>query len=1200
MISAWIPLAGAAALALVSGADGAAETPDFGAEVRPILERHCYACHGPGERQGGLGMLSHASAMFGGDSTRPLYVPGDPDASLIIERVTAENPELRMPPTGRGLPEEDIGVLRRWIAAGGHWPGSETAPEADIAGADHWAFQAPAQPAPPQPEDARGPRNPIDAFVRARLESEGLEPAPEAAPHTLARRLYLDLIGLPPTPAQVRRFVEDGGPRAYERLVEELLASPHYGERQAIAWLDAARYADTNGYEKDRHREIWPYRDWVIGALNDDMPYDQFVIEQIAGDLLPNATPSQHIATGFLRNSMFNEEGGIDAEEFRYEAVVDRANTAGTVMLGLTMACAQCHTHKYDPVTQREYFSFLAFLDNTDDVYYSIPDDEIAARRQAIEAEIEAAILGLPGRFPADEIRRERFPLLPLDPRATGPLDLERSEDGALRALGRPGQGTSIYSAEFALGAREFTGVELELTGDAEAGFRITGIHGELAMPGGEVVPLDFQRAESGLPHQRDPGASHAIDADPDTFWAGPAEGPAVIALSLASPILPDRFARLRLQVQQKHDGGAVLREYRVNALRDRVEPSHLPESQRREAHLARKFDAWLAETAPRAVPWTPLNPIAWESENLATLERLPDRSLRASGNRPNTDTYEITFFTEAEDITALRLEALPDPSLPGGGPGRGTIMSEGDFLLSNITVAAAPWNAAPDALEPVPIAAASHSYAAEDRDSALALDGKLDTGWGIKGREGEAHAAVFNLEGPIGHPGGSRIVVRLDQYYVHEHTLGRFRISAASAKNAAASGLPANIEAILARAESEWTGDEREALLQHFLLQTPELADEHARIAGLRAQMPEYQTTLAVAERAEPRETRLRHRGEFLEPRAAVPPGVPAVLHPLPETGPKNRMLFARWLAAPENPLLARVAVNRVWSNFFGQGLVATPEDFGLRGAPPSHPELLDWLAVEFQRRGWSQKELVRLIVNSATYRQAAETAPEIRERDPVNQLLTRGPRQRVPAEIVRDIALAASGLLEPAVGGPSVRPPLPEGLGALTFGGLQWPVSEGPDRYRRGVYTYIQRTLPYPGFALFDAPARDVACVARMRSNTPMQALAQLNDTVVIDAARAMARRVLAEPGQTVEQRIRHAFYLTLSRPPDPQETEWVRRFYVRQLARFQWSELDAREVLGMEPRTGGRDDELHLQAAWTLVCRALLNLDEALSSP
>lgn len=981
--------------------------------IETILSVHCVECHGRNVRKGGLRLDDPPALAQGGDSG-PLFVPGESGKSLLVRKITASDPADRMPPKGSPLSVEDIARVVAWIDAGAPVRKSEKMQEPEVP--DHWSFHRPSMPDVPTLNESAKLSNPIDAFVLKRLAEEGLFFSPEADRTTLIRRLSLDLTGLPPTPDEVDAFLSDPRPDAYDRLVDRLLASPHYGERQALHWLDIARYADTNGFEKDRARSIWPYRDWVIRAFNQDLPFDRFVIEQLAGDMLPNATLDQRIATGFHRNTMVNEEGGIDVEEFRYEALVDRANTTATAFLGLTLACAQCHTHKYDPITQREYFQFLAFFDSSDDVIIEVPSLEVEKERRQREARIEAMTAELSNQFPLD--------------------DAVDSEDG-------------------------------------------------------------------------------------------------------------------------------------------------LTEGERRRLSLERHFQAWQASIRSKAVPWQVARVVEARSKGHATFVQLPDGSVLVKGDWPNTDTYELSLRVDRPRLTAIRLEVLPDRSLPGGGPGRGVIMEEGDFLLSELSAAAAPWYA-PHELTPLSIVHASEDYAAEGRSAQQALDGKLDTGWSVKGATGRAHAAVFRVDGSSWPGGETLLKLKLDQVYVHQHTIGRFRVSVTDAEGeVTASGVPAHIETVLLLEPAERTASQREELLSHYLNVAPELVTAREPIDALRATMPKHPTTLVMEEREEPRVTRIRHRGEFLEPREAVTPDVPAILPPLPETAPRTRLTLARWLVASENPLTARVTVNRMWQQYFGRGLVNTPEDFGLRGEPPTHPELLDWLAVEFMRRGWSVKDLTRLLVTSATYRQSSRVTHELYALDPSNELLGRSNRFRVEAEIIRDILLFTSGLLRARIGGPSVHPPVPQGLLALVYD-TNWTASEGDDLHRRGLYTYWKRTLPYPAASVFDAPARDTVCVRRIRSNTPLQALTMLNDPLTMEAAQALAIRVLREAPKDTASRVKHLYKLTLSRWPDEHELAWVTEFLGRRFSGF---------------TEAGADPE---QAVWTLVARAMLNLDETITRP
>ena len=892
------------------------------------------------------------------------------------------------------------------------------------AASDHWAYRAPTRPPVPTVGDPAWVRNPIDHFILARLDAENLSPSPEADRATLIRRMSLDLIGLPPEPEDVAAFVADTRPDAYERLVERLLASPHYGERWGRHWLDAARYADTNGYEKDRPRSIWPYRDWVIRALNEDMPFDRFTIEQIAGDMLPNATLDQRIATGFHRNTMINEEGGIDVEEFRYTAMVDRVSTTSTVWMGASLGCAQCHDHKYDPFSQQEYYRLFALLNNADEPEMDVPTPALVARRESIEAEIAKRQTALADHFP-------------------------------------------------------------------------------------------------------------------------PADAAA---------------------------------------------PGELLESRRRR-NIDVKLNDWARGIQRTSSHWTVLEPRDMVSENHATMTRLDDASVLVSGDFPNRDTYTIELDADQDRITALRLEVLPHPSLPDGGPGRAVMFSRGDFLLTELTVTAAPRDGSAPAA-PVTLQNGTHDFAAENRSAALAIDGIGDTGWSIGGGQGKPHAAVFEFAQDVAFAGGARLSITLAQHYIHQQTIGRFRISVTGdARPVHAAGVPAEIEAIVMTPADARTEDERAELERYYLSVAPELAEHHKEIDALRDSMPRYPTTMVLAERSDPRLTRLHHRGEFLSPREPVTPGVPAIFHPLPADAPPDRLALARWLVDPGNPLVGRVTVNRIWQAYFGRGIVATTEDFGTQGDRPTHPKLLDWLATEFFRQGTSFKALHRLIVTSATYRQSSTVTPELLTRDPENLLLARAPRVRADAETVRDIALVAGGLLCRKIGGPSVFPPQPPEVSQISYGAMAWQTAENEDRFRRGLYTFWKRTSPYAAFMAFDSPTADTTCVRRIRSNTPLQALTLLNDAVFVEAAQALARRVL---DQAPRERVQFAMRVCLSRDPDAVETDQLLTFLGAQIERFASDPEAAATVAGVEADAAN----ITKLAAWTTVARALLNLDEMIT--
>lgn len=988
------------------------EGPDFVAEVRPVLSDACFRCHGPddGTREGGLRLDLRESAVAPAKSGRAAIVPGDPGASELVRRIFTEDPDDVMPPPSakHRLTAAQKDTLRRWVEAGAEYR-------------PHWAFVAPRKPDIPvltDPALRERVRNPVDAFVFAALEERGLRPQPEADRRTLVRRVHLDLIGIPPTPEEADRFEADRSPDAWERLVDSLLASPHYGERWARRWMDLARYADTNGYEKDRPRSIWPWRDWVIRALNADMPFDQFTIEQIAGDMLPGATESQRIATGFHRNTMINEEGGIDPLEFRFAAMVDRVHTTATTWLGLTLACAQCHTHKYDPITHKEYYRFMAFLDNASEPVMEVHDPEIARRRAEGEREIAARVAALPDIFP-----------LPPDDAGIGPE-----------------------------------------TGD---------------------------------------------------------------------------------------------------------------ESARRMAWRDRRFNEWIGEARAEAVEWTPIVPRKAEG-GVPVLRILPDHSVLSTSDISKSDVYTVSGDSPLETITAIRLEALPDPSLPQGGPGR--VYYEGpfgDFFLSTFRLLADG--------SPVAIESADHSFAAGGSPASNAIDDDPQSGWSINGGQGRRHTAVFRLREPLRGAAQLQVEMLFEKYYAAG--LGRFRLSVTGDPAARkASAHPDSILALLRRTADSWSEDERDALLRRFVEVAPELQAERDAIDALRRALPAFPTTLVLEERPEDnvRRTFVRHRGEFLQPGEAVSPAIPAVLPPLPPGQPANRLGFARWLVSRNNPLTARVTVNYQWQAIFGRGLVGTPGDFGLQGDLPTHPELLDWLAVEFMDQGWSLKRLHRLIVTSAVYRQSSACPPEMAEADPDNRWLARGPRRRMEGEMVRDSILRAAGLLSPKVGGPGVFPPQPPGVTTEgAYGALEWKVSPGEDRYRRALYTFSKRTTPYAMLATFDGPSGEACTARRDVTNTALQTLTLLNDSVIMDAAghlgRAVAAIQLDETGK-----LTWLFRRILTRPPSGEETALLREFVGTQRARLEAGEIS--------PTLAGEDASVE-SAAWTLAARALINLDEAI---
>ncbi|TAH34360.1 MAG: DUF1553 domain-containing protein [Planctomycetota bacterium] len=986
-----------AAIALAVRLPAATQEPasglSFQGEVRPILEQRCFACHGATRQKAGLRLDQRAWARAGSkNGNRPVIVPGNSAESLLYQRLVAADEDERMPFGEEALAAEEIEILRRWLDEGAEWP------EDGSTLRRHWSYVPPARPALPPVRDDAWPRNGVDRFVLARLEREGLAPSPEAPAETLIRRLYLDLVGLTPPVSEVDEFLADARPDAYERLVERLLASPHYGERQAQLWLDLARYADTNGYEKDERRSQWRYRDWVIDAYNRNLPFDRFTIEQLAGDLLPDATLEQRIATGFHRNTMVNKEGGVDAEEFRVAAVVDRTNTTASVWLGATLGCAQCHDHKYDPYAQEEYYQFFAFFNST--------------------------------------------------------TDSGGSEDPQIEA------------------------------------------------------PTPQQQAV---------------------------------------------MAELAPQIE------ALERELEA-----------------RTPELESAFGAWERRRRAELAQWVALQPRSVESARGATLTVLDDGSVLASGSAPDMDHYVVSAEVGLPRVAGLRIEALSDPSLPSQGPGR---TGHGNFVLNEVTLLV-------DGVA-VPLGRARADFEQMDRPwpASGAVDGDPASGWAIVPQTGQSHQAVFALERALP---AAHIEVRLAQDYGSRHTLGRFRVSVCAEAPPDAPPLPPALERLLVLGGTRGAPEQAQ-LEAHWRASAPELEAARARLAQLRARLPQPATCMVLAERAQPRATHVLQKGSFLSPGAAVEPAVPAVLGSLPPDAPRNRLGLAQWLVAPDNPLTARVLANRVWSQYFGAGLSSTPEDFGSQGDAPTHSELLDWLALELVSGGWDVKALHHLIVTSATYRQASRVTPELLERDPYNRVFARGPRFRLEAEAVRDVALSASGLLNPVLGGPSVFPPQPDGIWNLPYSDDRWTAQQGAERHRRALYTFWRRSAPYPLMTNFDAPSREFTCTRRARSNTPLQALNLLNDPAFVEAAAALARRMLAQAGAGDAERAAYGFRLCVARAPQPEEVRILLELLGAQRRRYQADPQAAAALVA------GADPDL---AAWTVVANVLLNLDETIT--
>ena len=1011
-----------------SFADSKVEAIDFAKDIQPIFARHCYECHGPQKQKGDLRLDERSSVLRTG--AHAVITPGKPEKSELYRRVTLpKGDEEIMPNRGEPLSKQETELIRGWIASGAVWPDN-------VVAAKHWSYVVPVRAKPPVTKNQAWARNDIDRFILDRLEKEKLQPSPAADRSRLLRRVYLDLIGLPPSPRDVETFLADRSPDAYEKVVDRLLASPQYGERWARPWLDLARYADSSGYQRDNLWDLWPYRDWVINALNADMPFDQFTVEQLAGDLLPNATIAQKVATGFNRCTPINVEAGSDQEESRVNQVFDRVNTLGTVWLGTTIECCQCHNHKYDPFTQKEYYQLFAFFNNTP------KESEYSNPHTTIGLEFAGPYLKLPDAKVEEERR-----------------GIQEKIDKLDREMEAAGKNLLVKEPEW----------ERKISSEL----------GSLM----QSHPLDVAKIET------DSGVSHEI--------------------------LDDKSVLFRDD----------------------------------------------------------------------TNDAVPER-----------DTYRITVRTTLTNITGFKLETLSDPSLPGNGPGRGDSRRP-NFVLTEFKVAALMPDKKPQSIQ---LRKARASF--EQRNFAVAsvLDGGGKKGWGITPQFGRDHWATFETASPIGTGEAMTLEFTLAQNYGGGRMIGRVRLLALTG-SATSDDVPAEVVEILRVPSDRRTEPQQKQVNEFYLSRQPQMAPLKVARNKLNRELRNIDVprTLAMQEMDQPRMSSVFMRGNFLDKGAPVQPDVPAVLPPLPIGAPPNRLMLAKWIASTNNPLTARVTVNRWWAEFFGHGLVGTPEDFGVKGDLPTHPQLLDWLAVEFMESGWSMKRMHRLIVTSATYQQSSAVTEQLREVDDQNKLYGRGPRFRLDAEMIRDNALSIAGLLSAKMGGPPVHPYQPPGIWESKVGGnaVSYDVSEGEDRYRRGLYTVWKRTSPYPSFITFDAPTRNNCVVRRPRSNTPLQALTLLNDPVFVEAAGALVKRVLTEKATaSVDEKVRHAFMLCTSRAPDQQEMKTLIQLYRNQLDASNARPEEMKKLLGdfQKPASIAAPEF----AAWFSVASALLNLDETIT--
>lgn len=1073
-------------LAVVSDRQAAAVSDDasaisFNRDIRPIFSDTCYACHGPDRnaRKAGLRLDLREEALKKTRSGAIPIVPGKPDESEIVRRIFATDRHEIMPPEDahKPLSPQQKETIRRWVAAGAKYEG-------------HWSWQPIRRPNVPEfiPGRLAAPvRNPIDAFIKARLSRENPGPAPEADRRTLIRRVSLDLTGLPPTPQEVAAFTSDKSPEAYDKLVERLLSSPRFAEKQAMHWLDAVRYADTSGFHGDNLWPAWPYRDYVLRAFRDNKPFDEFTREQLAGDLLPNATTDQKIASAFNRLNRVSAEGGLQPKEYLAKYAADRVRTTSIVWLGATLGCAECHDHKFDPFLSKDFYAMKSFF---------------------------------------------------ADIRETGLV---------------PDRGRDAWGAK-------------------------------LAVPSAEQK----KRADE-LSHQ--------------LAWLKS-------ELDEQAQRISTRRAEWERQILSQHQAGRLAWQFQ----------RPLSAKAMNGATLKIYNDEKLTVTQ-------------YLRGTLVTEEITGDGLIVADGANPDQETYTVSFKPGAARWTALGIDVVQDESLPANRLARGADR----FVVTEITAEiASNEKAQPQKLSFV-LATTDGAGQLPENHAMNAIDGNPKTGWGMSFADGRDAFIALRFAQKLQTQADSIITVRLHQHSEHRKaTMGRFRLALSAAEHSwpdhmaragrPLNGLPEGVAGALREAADQRTEHQQKALTAYFKWMTAELQPLVARIARLEAELDLIDAEIPrvmIAEAVMPAEVRILPRGNFLDDSGeVVQPAIPAVFGKL-DTGARraSRLDLANWIVSKENPLTARVFVNRMWRQFFGAGLSKTLDDLGSQGEWPVHPELLDWLAAEFmhptsdcrlqnadcrssdshgpQLHDWDVRHIVRLIVTSHTYRQSSLSNEQLDQRDPDNRLLARQSRFRVDAEIVHDIALSVSGLLVEKFGGPSVRPYQPEGyLKALNFPQRDYSAGQGEELYRRGLYTQWQRTFLHPSLMAFDAPSREECTVNRVNSNTPLQALALLNDPIYVEAARVFASNTLRHGGPTLDSQLNHAFERALSRRPSASERRVLTELYQKSLTRFHQDPKAAREFISLGATPLPKECSVIKAAAMATVTRAILNLHETIT--
>ncbi len=1136
-------------LSLISQSRQAAAKIDFNRDIKPILSNNCFTCHGPDkeERKAGLRLDTREGAIadLGGYAA---VTPGQVSASELIKRVVTENDDEVMPPLDKGkrLTAREVQLLKDWIAAGGDY-------------AVHWSYAKVKRPDVPVSSRSKWGLNPIDQFILTKLRAKGLTPSPEADRWTLARRAAVDLIGLPPSVEELERFVNDKEPKAFERYVDRLLEKKAFGEHWARMWLDLARYADSAGYPSDPGRTIWAYRDWVINAFNDNMPFDQFTLEQLAGDMLPNPTESQLIATAFHRNTMTQNEGGTSDEEFRNEAVIDRVNTTMAVWMGTTMACAQCHTHKYDPISQHEYFSFHAILNNTEDSdkrderpLFSFHTEAQKQERKAWETEL--ASLGRQLAEPPDNwfagldkwqaqfsSGLEWHGAKPLLARSQKKAKMTIRDDGSV--LIAKGKGPDSFVVELPLKEGSLSAVRLSALTDESLPKKGPGLAPDgnfvISQIIAQVVPNPKLPRKGKIVRVELPGKTPFLHlAEVQVFSNGK---------NVATKGKARQSGNYRDAVAARAIDGNTDGDYKNGSV----------------AHSAGKgpVDFWEVELDD-AYPIDKI--VLWNRTDGGTDKRLENYTVRVLDGKKQ----EVWARKEAKSFPKEKTFAINGPT------------------SVSFTTAVA-------------------SYEQSGMNASFVIAGKptKDKGWAIAGGAGKPHTLSLIPAGRVAAPEGAklRVTIRHNTKY-KEHLLGHFRIETTDDKRVEQwLKIPKNVLTALGVKATDRKPAAANLIRDYYVRNVAgETRPQRNRIASLEKSIA-GQKKVSVPVMKElaanmARTNRVQLRGSFQNLGDHVKPGLPAVFDGLPKGRDPDRLGMAKWLIDRENPLTSRVTVNRYWEHLFGTGLVRTSEEFGSQGELPSHPELLDWLAVEFMDSGWDTKKFLKSLVTSAAYRQSSKVTPELLEADPSNRLISRGPRFRATGELIRDQALFVGGLLSGKMYGLPVRPERPK-LGVNTaFGkGNDWETSKGEDRHRRSIYTEVRRNSPYPSFSTFDAPNREVCTIRRSRSNTPLQAFVTLNDPVFVEAAQGFARRILKEGGKTDAERFNYAFLTSASRPPSGRELNRLRPL-VAEAREVYGADADLAKKMATVPlgEPTEKSDYVEL-ATWTTVANVLLNLDE-----